>query len=92
MAPPLLKEVNLNIKNDDTIQLKSEGSWKINEKLIFLLSENGIPINANIFNQDDELDELMPKILSQLNLSKLYIEFTDKFENKKGEEIKNTSI
>ncbi|WP_338969787.1 hypothetical protein [Spiroplasma endosymbiont of Labia minor] len=72
--------------------MKSEGSWKINEKLIFLLSENGIPINANIFNQDDELDELMPKILSQLNLSKLYIEFTDKFENKKGEEIKNTSI
>ncbi|WP_025734400.1 AAA domain-containing protein [Williamsoniiplasma luminosum] len=90
-APLLLKEVQLNIQDED-IQIKSEDTWKINEKLIFMLSEAGLPINSDIFQQDDEFSDLLNKILHQLNIDEMSIDLSAEFIEKKAGDVKNKNL
>jgi len=90
-GPLLLREAELNIVNEE-IQLKSEASWKLNEKLIFLLGERGYFINKDDFDEDDDFQTMVDRILLQLNSPELTFNFTDEFKNYKTDDITNKFI
>ena len=90
-APLLLKETTISVVGDK-ITIKSEDSWKINEKLIFLLNDDGYSIdeNANIKEMDihEALEFLGQQFSTELNVDNL----SGAFSNMKSKDIKNTTI
>lgn len=60
-APLILKEAYLEIEGND-IYLVSEGDWKWNEKLLFLLTNIGINGLDEIDLKEKEIEEIIPII------------------------------
>ncbi|ATZ16536.1 AAA domain-containing protein [Entomoplasma freundtii] len=67
-APLLLRETKI-IFEDQHPFLVPLGSWKINEKLIFILNESGFKINENlVFSEDQTAFEVQTELLKILPL------------------------
>jgi very-short-patch-repair endonuclease len=85
-GPLFLREATLNI-SDENVILNGTDTWKINEKLFFMLNEAGLFLDATAFNQDDDFATLCQKISKQLNLGELSISLTEPFVNRKVGDI-----
>ncbi|AVN63707.1 hypothetical protein CG006_01780 [Mesoplasma florum] len=90
-APLILKECQLEI-NENNVKLKSEENWKINEKLIFMLEEEGYIFDNSKFDEIIEIDEIKKYFLNYFNVNELDFEMSDEFKNIKREDILNRII
>ena len=90
-APLLLKEIEIDVKSSK-VTIKSADSWKINEKLIFLLNDAGFTINEELNIKDMELPEILEVIGSELNVSLSTEMLLDEYVNLKSKQVKNQNI
>ncbi|MCP4336847.1 MAG: hypothetical protein GY679_03295 [Mycoplasma sp.] len=90
-APLLLKHVSLDVQTSKII-IKSEDSWKINEKAMFLLNESGYYFDNSLINKEMNLSDILIKIGEQFNTPLSIENIKGKFVNIKSKEIKTKAI
>lgn len=87
-APLILKEVNIEIKNSKIIISSDDEPWKINEKLLFIIKENGFSIDEKINFDELNAFDVINKIKQQINLNFDERIISENFKNFKKEDIK----
>ena len=90
-APLLTKEVQL-YSTPTELRIGSDSPWLLNEKLLFILNNNGFNLDENLdfekYNALGIIDDLKDKY----HLDVKNIKFYDKFENKTKEVIANETL
>ena len=90
-APLLLKEVSIDVNGSD-VSIKSVGSWKLNEKLIFLLNDSGFSIDDTIVSEDKNLSEILEILSNTLGIEVDDEFLVQNFHNIKTSEVKNKQM
>ncbi len=89
-APLLLREVKLKL-NDTKIIIQSTDDWKINQKLLFIINEEGLGYDADITFVEMSGTEAIIKTMEEFKLEGDF-NFVSEFINLKKGEIKNQVI
>lgn len=91
-APLLLKPMNLEIADQSMKLISLSDSWKINEKLIFMLNEIGFNIPENIDLDGKDAYQALERFFRYFKIRKSNCELSGKFVNKKNSDIKNSKV
>lgn len=89
-APLILKEVELSFEKEELI-LKDASDWKINEKIVFLLRDEGFIIDEKISFIDMDFTEIINLVTSWIK-NHQPINFVGNFEVITRENVKNKTL
>ncbi len=90
-APLILKEVTLKV-TDSSLILKSEGDWRINEKLLFAINQEKFNLKEEMILNDLTGLEAVEKVAKEYGLDILKKDLSNPFSNIARTRIKNETI
>lgn len=90
-APLLLRWVKLSFDEKDNLIITSEGDWKLNEKVLFILHQQGFEITELLSKDDKNALEHIETIQKE-NAMRFTGDFTEEFSNIKPESIQEDEI
>lgn len=92
-APLILKEVSSISIEGSKVIVHADDSWKINEKLIFLLNDFGYSFDESVNLKDvDSFDKVLKVVGSNFNTRIFKEDLIGDFKNIKSKEIVNTKL